>query len=363
MIPQGCVESCPGCRHRALSPEESALRKTAWLGRNLEPWAPVLLPLRAPGRRWGYRRKALLHARFESGEWRFGLIRREGRDEFLVPIPGCPLHAPELNERLMVLRTLIPEGLPLVFVQATGTILTLVVKCPRSETVLAWARTLEEPLRARGVQSLQLNWNPAAGRRALSSRHQEPVFGPSLAQEGGLFHGAQSFRQQIPELEGEALGAAEAFLAHAGVPVAVDLYSGAGASLARWLARGWSAAGVELVGEACVAAARNAPGALTLKGRTDQRIPQLDAFLAARPFVLYTNPPRMGHDEATLAWILRAAPRRIAYLSCNPKSLARDLASLAGSPAGRYRVERLLPFDFFPQTDHVECLALLCGNG
>src|SRR5206468_2777933 len=116
------------------------------------------------------------------------------------------------------------------------------------------------------------------------SRHQELVFGPALVAEDGLLYGAQSFRQQIPELEGAALGAAEKFLAGAGTPVAIDLYCGAGASLRRWLARGWSAAGVELVGEACVAAERNAPGALVLKGKVEHRLPQLESFLAARPF-------------------------------------------------------------------------------
>ena len=60
--------------------------------------------------------------------------------------------------------------------------------------------------------------------------------------------------------------------------------------------------------------------------------------------------------EVTPRELVQAAIDRIAYLSCSPGSLARDLRALAGSG---FRVERALPFDFFPGTDHVETLALL----
>lgn len=245
--------------------------------------------------------------------------------------------------------------MPLAFVQASGTLFTLILKCaPDSawrEQALAW----EPPLRAAGLAGLQINWNPAAGRRAVSSRHQEIVFGPALVEEAGILHGALSFRQQIPEIETAALDLAEAFLAEAKATAAVDLYSGAGGSLRRWEARGWRTVGVELGGEACRAASRNAPSAQILKGKAEQRLPQIREFLGGEGFVVYTNPPRDGHHALVTAWLLEARPRRVAYLSCNPKSLARDLELLGET----YAVRELRPFDFFPQTDHVECLALL----
>ncbi|MGZ3706933.1 MAG: hypothetical protein ACXVA8_12970, partial [Bdellovibrionota bacterium] len=302
---------------------------------------------------------ALLHARLIPGSgWNFGLLRRLGpqsRLTELVAIPDCPLHESSLNFRLMVLRTLIPLDAPLVFVQASGAILTLVLKCARNEEWIAWARSLEPALREAGVESLYLNWNPAAGRRALSARHQEKLFGPDLIWEGGFAHGALSFRQQIPEVEDAALDRAEEFLATAGISAAVDFYSGAGASLARWVKRGWRAAGVELVAEACRAAEVNAPGATVLKGRVEHRLPQLGEFISGAPFVLYTNPPRDGHAGEALAWIALSRPERIAYLSCNQRTLARDLQALAPF----FEIESVQPFDFFPQTDHVESLALL----
>jgi len=260
-----------------------------------------------------------------------------------------------VNERLAFLREALPSTLPLAFVLASGGFLTLVLKCHASDSWRNLLRPLEGPLRALGVEGLQLNWNPSAGRRVLSSRHQEALYGPGeLPSEDG-FYGPLSFRQQIPEMENAALAEAEAFLAEARPEAALDLYCGNGATLARWRARGWRAVGVELVGEACSLAARNAPGATILKGKVEQRLPQLDALLGPN-FALFTNPPRDGHAPEVNDWILTRRPTRIAYLSCNPRSLARDLTALV---EGGYELSSVLPFDFFPNTDHVEALALL----
>jgi 23S rRNA (uracil1939-C5)-methyltransferase len=56
--------------------------------------------------------------------------------------------------------------------------------------------------------------------------------------------------------------------------------------------------------------------------------------------------------------VLRLAPPRLLYVSCNPASLARDLAILTRAP-GAYRVLRVQPFDLFPHTPHIETLVEL----
>lgn len=78
----------------------------------------------------------------------------------------------------------------------------------------------------------------------------------------------------------------------------------------------------------------------------------------AKPDAIVVDPPRSGlHADARSA-ILGARPKQIAYLSCNVQSLVRDLqVLLAGFP--RYRLAHLSAFDMFPQTNHVEVLALL----
>ncbi|MDE6046063.1 MAG: 23S rRNA (uracil(1939)-C(5))-methyltransferase RlmD, partial [Alistipes sp.] len=77
-----------------------------------------------------------------------------------------------------------------------------------------------------------------------------------------------------------------------------------------------------------------------------------DAFVEAngRPDVVILDPPRAGVDEPVIGTILRAAPQRIVYVSCNPATQARDLALLDAA----YRVEAVQPVDMFPHTHHVE---------
>lgn len=353
MLPSGCVDACPGCRYRGLPAAESDEKKEAWARRWLGPSA---LPIRAPKTRLGYRRKTLLHAgKDERGNWTLGLLKRKGWDAELVPIPDCPAHAPELNQLLRSLLPLLPSTLPLAFVQASGPLLTLVLKSKPSEEWRSWAKGTEEELKRAGAAGLQLNWNPSAGRKAISSRHQEIIFGERFVEEDGLLHGALSFRQQIPELENEALEGALQFFRKKNLRTVLDLYSGAGASLALWERQGWRCAGVELGGEACEAAKRNAPGSLVLKGKVEQRLPQLAQFSAGESFLVYTNPPREGMGEEVCRWLLERGPAAIAYLSCNPRSQAADLALLAP----KFRLAGAQPYDFFPRTDHVECLALL----
>ena len=73
---------------------------------------------------------------------------------------------------------------------------------------------------------------------------------------------------------------------------------------------------------------------------------------------MLVDPPRKGLEPAALEALRRQPPPRLAYLSCDPGTLARDLGQLSG-PEGPYRIDWLQPIDFFPNTSHVECLAAL----
>ena len=72
--------------------------------------------------------------------------------------------------------------------------------------------------------------------------------------------------------------------------------------------------------------------------------------------VVFMDPPRAGSDKAFLSALLQMAPQRIVYVSCNPETLARDLAVLT---AGPYRVKKVQPVDMFPETSHVETVVLM----
>jgi tRNA/tmRNA/rRNA uracil-C5-methylase (TrmA/RlmC/RlmD family) len=176
-----------------------------------------------------------------------------------------------------------------------------------------------------------------------------------------LEYGPTAFQQLIPALYRQALDAAEDFLTPGPDDHIADLYCGIGASLARWTRRGARVIGVELGGEAVECASRNAPAATVLRGKCADRIPQLRAWmLTTGTRLLYLNPPRTGLEPAVLAWTTdEYRPERLAYLSCSAGTLSRDLVALA---AAGYNVKMLIPYDFFPQTHHVETLALLRRN-
>jgi 23S rRNA (uracil1939-C5)-methyltransferase len=77
---------------------------------------------------------------------------------------------------------------------------------------------------------------------------------------------------------------------------------------------------------------------------------------AGRPDVCVVDPPRSGLSKKVVRRIIEATPKRIVYVSCNPTTLAPNAAQLV--EAG-YRLERVRPVDMFPQTPHIECVALL----
>jgi 23S rRNA (uracil1939-C5)-methyltransferase len=141
---------------------------------------------------------------------------------------------------------------------------------------------------------------------------------------------------------------------------AVDLYCGAGLftlPLARRFSR---VLGVEASAAAVSFARRNLEEArldnATFEvGRVGDWLAENADASAPVDFVLL-DPPRSGAEDDAVRGILTLRPRRIAYVSCDPATLARDLKGLA---AGGYRLDSLQAFDMFPQTHHVETVAHL----
>ena len=128
-----------------------------------------------------------------------------------------------------------------------------------------------------------------------------------------------------------------------------DLYTGTGTIANFCAARCAKAVGIEYVPEAIEDAKVNS--AINGIGNTafyagDMKEVLDDAFIAAngRPDVVILDPPRAGVDEPVIDVILRAAPERIVYVSCNPATQARDLALMDA----RYRVVAVQPVDMFP---------------
>lgn len=140
---------------------------------------------------------------------------------------------------------------------------------------------------------------------------------------------------------------------------AVDLYCGAGLFTLPLARRFVHVAGVESNANAIAYAERNLDDA-RLTNATVERAIVSDwlegnaARLAPVDFVLL-DPPRAGAEPGAIGGILALRPRRIAYVSCDPATLARDIKELLGG----YRLDSIAAFDMFPQTHHVEVVAHL----
>jgi 23S rRNA (uracil1939-C5)-methyltransferase len=78
-------------------------------------------------------------------------------------------------------------------------------------------------------------------------------------------------------------------------------------------------------------------------------------YLEVKPDVILVDPPRAGLEKRVVDGILKLNPQRIAYVSCDPSTLARDAARLI---RGEYHLKDVTPFDLFPQTYHIESISI-----
>ena len=143
-------------------------------------------------------------------------------------------------------------------------------------------------------------------------------------------------------------------------PLVYDLYTGTG-TIANFVAKkARKVIGIEYVPEAIEDAKVNSQENHidnTLFFAGDMKDILTDDFIAehGRPDVIITDPPRAGMHPDVVKTILKAAPQRIVYVSCNPATQARDLQELDSD----YQVVAVQPVDMFPHTPHVENVVLL----
>jgi 23S rRNA (uracil1939-C5)-methyltransferase len=146
----------------------------------------------------------------------------------------------------------------------------------------------------------------------------------------------------------------------AGGDTAIDLYSGTGAISLLLARRCRHVYGIEVAATAVDDAIRNArlngiENCTFLSGEVRHVLPDLIAH-GVRAEVVVADPPRAGFHPKALRALAALAPARIAYVSCNPATLARDIADLTRSG---YRLDWVQPVDMFPHTWHIEAVARL----
>ncbi len=170
---------------------------------------------------------------------------------------------------------------------------------------------------------------------------------------------AEAFFQTNTEMAELLYAIATEYAALEGWQRVYDLYCGIGTIALTLAPRAGELWGIELieqaVADAIAGAARNeVTNAHFFAGDTRLALPEL-LERAGRPDLVVVDPPRAGLSKKVVHRIIDAAPKRIVYVSCNPTTLAPNAAELV--QAG-WVLRKVRPVDMFPQTHHIECVAL-----
>ena len=366
-IADTCVhdsEPCPGAPWQGMTYErqlaekadqvDDALRRLGHLeGYELEPIEPAVEP-------WRYRNK--LEYSFGPGADRLALgFHRRGSWAEIVDVDDCKL-ASEANNaaRNAVREWAITEGVPAYESgPQTGVLRNLVVREGRRTGQLQ-TRLVTSPERIPRppVDLHTVIEGPAGGTEGTTG-----VLGAEhLTEElcGLRFRVSHSaFMQTNTEMAERLYGIAAEFAGLSGNERVFDLFCGIGTiglSLAPRASEVW---GLESIADAVADAEINA----SLNGIENARFVAADARLgiapllerAGRPDVVVVDPPRSGLSKKIVRRVLECEAPRIVYVSCNPTTLAPNAAQLV--EAG-YTLRRVKPVDMFPQTPHVEAVAV-----
>jgi 23S rRNA (uracil1939-C5)-methyltransferase len=351
---------CGGCHYQHI-PYEAQLRfKTEILRETLGrigriEWSGPIATHASPP--WGYRNRAQWKIRLRGSNSKEGLtigFFRAGSTA-VFPVEECPIVSPRLFEAFRALRDVIASGrLPAslreveAFVDAGDCKLLLNVSLaalPASVGALAKIFRDATP----NLESLLV--------RDLSGENME-LFGPGFLHYEVAGHtyrvGHMSFFQ-VNRFLVEEMARAVAGAAGRGA-LALDLFAGVGLFTLLLRSNFDRVVGVE----ANPASARDLEANIVAgRSHAEARNADVEAFLngwTETPDAVVLDPPRSGLSHGAVARLAKLAPKRIVYVSCEPSTLARDLAAFAS--AG-YVLAEVGLFDMFPQTYHIESLVVL----
>lgn len=249
-----------------------------------------------------------------------------------------------------------------VLVRATTGGQCHLVLVARQPTIPGLERLVPALQRA-GATAIAVNHNPGEFSQLLGPRTAR-IAGPARLPEtlGGITYliSPTAFFQTSPQQAQVLVEQVLGWLAPGQSDTVADLYCGGGLLTLPLGQRAARAFGVEqnpvAVGDARAAAQHNGLGTVQFHGgdvaawlgRCGRELP--------RPDLVALDPPRSGLDPLVLRELARLQPRRVAYVSCEPETLGRDLRLLL---AQGLRLARALPIDMFPETAHLEAVACL----
>ncbi|MDX1763253.1 MAG: class I SAM-dependent RNA methyltransferase, partial [bacterium] len=285
-----------------------------------------------------------IRMRFQIDGGRIGLFQR--RSHRLCPVACCPVSSPEVNNVLAKVSEWLSDlpgksrwhGTMEILGMKQGRLTALGL--PRKEGMKLYEALRET---VQGAVIVHRGKRTVRGKRYL----------PLVIQGITLYAGADAFVQVNPEINGQIVGLICRFLS--GSKVVYDLYGGCGnfaLPLSRLCGR---VTGVERdrrqVAAAELAVRRAGVGNISFVCADAAHVVLDD------PDGVVLDPPRSGLSTGLIDKILAARPTKAAYVSCNPSTLARDLAIMV---VGGYEINEIALFDMFPHTHHLESVTLLC---
>lgn len=346
--------SCGGCQLQNLGyaaqlrEKENILGETVRRIGGLKDVRPE--PMFPSPSEYGYRRRVLLGAWYSSGGWHVGYYREMSSTN--VRIETCPVADTVINKAISrlskVLASVGDPRYPLdkIYLSSDGekAHITLI---PRFKSGPASLGSLTKHLRRHGeTENVSVHGEDEAGFE-LSVAGLRFIVTPSV------------FTQSNTAVNEALIRTVIEWAGLKGTETVLDLYSGAGNFSIPLSKSSKQVISVEVSKKAVELAKKSAGlnGANNIGFHNvscEEYLNSTDA-LAGSVDIVVLDPPREGAKEA-VAGIKRLEAGKIIYVSCDPATLARDIKLL--KEAG-YRLERLKPFDMFPQTYHIESLSLL----
>jgi 23S rRNA (uracil1939-C5)-methyltransferase len=378
-VPAPCRHflACGGCQLQHLDAPGQLAHKRGQLEQALRhrlgDAAPTVEPMLAPAP-YGGRHKVVVHLRDLRGHLEAGFHRARSLE--LVPITECPASASRpLQLAFAAIRALTPLRLPVWDAEYPGGLLRSVLVRAAAGTDEAHVVVIAAPgdvpldrvfcdeLHAAGATTVSLNVNDGPAARLLGNT-TTVLSGPPRIREhlGGIdfLISPDAFFQTSPAGALAALGCVQQALQVAATDVVADLFCGGGLFALPLARSAGKVIGVELshrgVQDAGASARHNKIANVEFV-RSDV-LPALASFGRSRPrpSKVVLDPPRDGCGPELVAAIAGLKPSRIAYVACDGRALADDLQVFA---ANGMRAVRVTPIDMFPQTSHIEAVAVL----
>ena len=372
-------DACGGCPWQHLSYEAQLEAKRANVVGALVHTArleaaraeDLVRPCLPSKRQWGYRNKLELGAaRAENGEFLLG-FHREGTHEIATPAV-CPLahdagaKAPKaLRGALRFAQGSADLGIFRVgvrhSVRTRETEIALWTKpgaFPRAHV----AKTLKSALKATSIVRVLADPGRARKIKGVETLDGKGCWGEELADARFLTSAPSFFQVNTAQAEKLAAEVVEGLGGRMGEEgpegldglLVADLYAGGGTFSVPLARAGADVIAIEAAGSSVRDLRRNAEmngvDIEVVGGDAARELPELGGLDA-----LVVDPPRAGLADGVAESIAEAAPARVAYVSCNPATWARDVARFEQNG---YRLARAQPVDLFPQTHHVEVASL-----